>query len=318
MTADIKVFVEDWAPEYGSPYLIAGETDLQAELQEDGDRLEFRPGNPIADRRPVAFIDGVRRSEATMSASTGGTFCRGLAGAHASGAVVCHPDNPPRFDRCTAYRLIIWGSGFSATLPPVGGGWSWSTSSIASDEPDAPLAELQIRMREAEGELAEDLCEQGLLTVVDGPLNFVRSRDLPVAGFVKTHHRPLLAPEHHARIPLLPARHRTSLFRKRDDIYSAYLRLIEPAGTAGPWAGIIRIELPASAGLEACIETADELTAALPRFAGVPHADPRAPQNLQPIGALERHLRHLLGDPGLAARAVREAVRQFDVTGSAA
>jgi len=52
----------------------------------------------------------------------------------------------------------------------------------------------------------------------------------------------------------------------------------------------------------------DQAAAILPRYAGVAHRDPRAPQNLQPVGALEAHLRHLLGDPGLAYRAVREAV----------
>ena len=57
----------------------------------------------------------------------------------------------------------------------------------------------------------------------------------------------------------------------------------------------------------------------VPRFAGVPHRDPRAPQNLQPIGALETHLRHLLGHPGLATRAVREAVAALvGATGAAA
>jgi hypothetical protein len=58
----------------------------------------------------------------------------------------------------------------------------------------------------------------------------------------------------------------------------------------------------------AAATVADEVAATIPRYAGVPHRDPRAPQNLQPIGALETHLRHLLGDPGLAYRAVREAV----------
>jgi hypothetical protein len=59
-------------------------------------------------------------------------------------------------------------------------------SSVADSNPDAPAKELQIRMRQQEGLLAEDLCAAGYLTVVDGPLNFVRSRDLPVVGYVKT------------------------------------------------------------------------------------------------------------------------------------
>jgi hypothetical protein len=43
----------------------------------------------------------------------------------------------------------------------------------------------------------------------------------------------------------------------------------------------------------------------------VRHRDPRAPQNLQPVGALERQLRHLLGPADYAARAVRDAVAQL-------
>ena len=41
----------------------------------------------------------------------------------------------------------------------------------------------------------------------------------------------------------------------------------------------------------------------LPRFASDPVRDPRAPQNLYPVGALEARLRHRLGDPLLIRRA---------------
>jgi hypothetical protein len=40
----------------------------------------------------------------------------------------------------------------------------------------------------------------------------------------------------------------------------------------------------------------------------VPHKDPRAPQNLVPIGGLERELRHRLGDQQILYRALRAAV----------
>ena len=38
------------------------------------------------------------------------------------------------------------------------------------------------------------------------------------------------------------------------------------------------------------------------------HLDPRAPQNLVPIAALEKELRHRMGDPRLTYRALRGAV----------
>ena len=43
---------------------------------------------------------------------------------------------------------------------------------------------------------------------------------------------------------------------------------------------------------------ADRTAALLPVVGSEPHIDPRAPQNLVPIGALERELRHRMGDPG--------------------
>jgi hypothetical protein len=45
-----------------------------------------------------------------------------------------------------------------------------------------------------------------------------------------------------------------------------------------------------------------------------PHIDPRAPQNLVPIGALERELRHRMGDPGLVYRALRLAVSEREAS----
>jgi hypothetical protein len=166
-------------------------------------------------------------------------------------------------------------------------------------------------MRLAEGLLAESLAAAGYVTIVDGPLSYVRSRDQPVVGYVKTHSRPLLALDAHLRVPDLEAGERTSLFTLGTDRYSAYLRLAPVSPTSGPWTGIVRLEIPQSAGEQAAISVADAVAATIPRFAGIAHRDPRAPQNLQPVGALEKHLRHALGDGRLARRAVREAVAQL-------
>jgi hypothetical protein len=55
------------------------------------------------------------------------------------------------------------------------------------------------------------------------------------------------------------------------------------------------------------IALADRVALALPRFASAPHKDTRAPQNLYPIGGLERTLRHRLGDAAVVYRALRRA-----------
>jgi hypothetical protein len=67
--------------------------------------------------------------------------------------------------------------------------------------------------------------------------------------------------------------------------------------------------LEASGDLRAAeaIALAGRTAATLPTYASVPHKDPRAPQNLFPIGGLERELRHRLGDAALVQRALRIA-----------
>jgi hypothetical protein len=144
----------------------------------------------------------------------------------------------------------------------------------------------------------------------------MRAPDLPIVGYVKTHHRALLAAEDHARVPRLRSGERTTLFQlrrqgQRGSPYSCYFRLAPQAPTSSPWSGVVRLEVPESGGLDPARLLVDTVAAALCPFAGVPHRDPRAPQNLQPIGAHERHLRHLLGSPALATRAVRDAVSRL-------
>ena len=309
------IFVEGWAQSYGSPYLVKNDDTGASgvELVEDAGRFAMHPAPVAAEPRALVFVDGVRRGEASLYQLGDGGIARGVAGAHACGAVLVAPDGPPSFAEMQLARMVIWGSGRTGDLPPAVGGWSWESHSIAGEDPQAPLAELQQRMRNAEGRLAASLCASGRLVVADGPLDFSLRRDREIVGYVKTHRRALLEPSLHIQVPHLSARERTSIFRIGDERYSCYARLIDADAAHGPWSGIVRFEFPASAGLDAAVKAFDELAARLPKFAGVPHRDPRAPQNLQPIGALEWRLRHLLGPAGLAERAVRDAIHVLHV-----
>lgn len=315
----MTVFAEEWAATYGSPYLVVeddGPTG-DAELVEDG--AEFRCHSPVIDGAAprLAFVDGVRRGEAALYQvdDTTGAVARAVAGGHACGAVVV-ANGHPEFGANRVLRIVICGSGVKLELPAIAGGWQWKPVSIANTAPDAPLHELQIRMREEEGRLAEELCGDGYLVIVDGPLTFVRSRrDLPVVGYIKTHQRMLLPAEMHRKITTLGVGQRSSIFRLGADRYSCYLRVGNGFG-GGPWHGIVRLEVPQSAGLADTVRVVDLVAAIVPRYAGVAHCDPRAPQNLQPVGALEKHLRHLLGNGGLAVRAVRAAVHTLEAGGS--
>ena len=81
-----------------------------------------------------------------------------------------------------------------------------------------------------------------------------------------------------------------------------------PGPPGGPWAGIVRCE--ASAALRA--EQVDRARRpgrrdAAPLRVRAAQGSARAPQNLYPIGGLERELRHRLGDPNVVYRALRRA-----------
>jgi hypothetical protein len=306
----VQIYVEEWAASYGTPLLFPGEDDAAAAVMvEDGDDFRRHPGNVTDRSERVAFVDGVRRAEASLyqQRATTGAMIHGIAAAHASGSVVCLPGERPEYRDVTVNRMVVWGGGLTGVLPTMPGGWAWSTFSVDATEVDAPLKDLQRRMRKAEAELAERLMGQGFLTIVDGPLSYLRSLDVPVIGYVKTHHRRLLSPQAHAQVTTLNAGERSSLFRLGEDRYSCYLRLLSVPPRANPWHAIVRLELPQSVGLAGAVKVADRAAAMLPRFAGVAHCDPRAPQNLQPVGALEDQLRHRLAPAALAYRAVRDA-----------
>ncbi len=92
------------------------------------------------------------------------------------------------------------------------------------------------------------------------------------------------------------------------DRYTCYTRVGNPGPGGSPWSGIARLEFPSSPGIDAVASRATEMASQLPRYAGVPHRDPRAPVNLTPVKNLENHLSQCMGRVELATRAARTAV----------
>lgn len=144
------------------------------------------------------------------------------------------------------------------------------------------------------------------LLIVDGPL---RGRQhLPRAlGYIKSHRTTYLPPELNPLVGTLTPGQRTPVFLMGTswERHSWYLRL--PGSPGSPWAGIVRVECSADLPITEVIRLANLSQTALGRFASAAYKDPRAPQNLYPIGGLERELRHRLGEPQLLYRALREA-----------
>jgi hypothetical protein len=303
------IFCSDWAAAYGTPYLEAPASSVDvdvARIVEDDGVFRAHDGLAAPDLT-VVFVDGVRRMEAHLTAETAGTVVRGVSGAHGVGSVVCAPGQGPRFERCASRRYLVWEGGKDVHLPRHPSGFAWEVDSIAPGAETTAEARLQDLMRDAERTLAEELSREDRLIVLDGPLNRVRTQGRRVMGYVKTHHRIPLDAAGRAVVATLVAGQRTSLFLPRDDVYSAYVRMPSTRRT-GVWGATVRLEIPTQVGLRAAADLADLAAALLPRYAGVGHIDPRAPQNLQPVAALERYLRHGLGDVALAVRATRESV----------
>lgn len=308
------VGVDPFDPAYGSGFQVGETADLALDCEFVEDDGAFAHHPPAVRDRPcrLAFVDGTMRTEAHLTLTNAdGERSLGLAGSWGAGAVLVSPGAPARVARVTIGRVTIFAGGRSVRLPEQSGGWRWDPFAVPGDDLVAARQHLQRLMRDAEADLAEALCGEGWLTVLDGPLHGIRHRrGLPIVGYVKTHHRRTLSPEHWARVPRLGVGERSGLFGMGDDVFACYLRIGDPGPWASDWAGIVRLEIPAGVGQVAAATAADQATGWLPDFASPLHRDARAPVNLTAVAGLERHLHHLQGPPRLALRAVREAATE--------
>jgi hypothetical protein len=185
---------------------------------------------------------------------------------------------------------------------------------VPESDPGALIKRFHSAMRRSEGALSERLARDGVFVVADGPINDLSATEK--VGYVKSHRRPYLSDERAAVIGRLGRAERTPLFLigagGAYPRYSWYLRLAD-RDRGHSWAGIARAEVSSALDLAAARRVADRVTAILPGVAAEAHLDPRAPQNLVPIAALERELRRRMGDPGVVYRALRHATMAGEV-----
>jgi hypothetical protein len=232
----------------------------------------------------------------------------GICGTFAVGAAVW--DREARRSWITEERVGRWavlGGGRAETFPVVALDPPYATATTPDTDPAGLVRTLHTKMRTAEGHVATALAS-GCFVVADGPLNELAP--VPAVGSIKSHRVTYLPPERSVVVAALRPRQRTPLFTISEyRRYSWYVRLAHvPGGHA--WSGIVRCEASGQLPTGDVIRLADRTAAVLPLVASEPHLDPRAPQNLVPIAALERQLRHRMGDRGLVYRALREAVHE--------
>jgi hypothetical protein len=304
----MKFTVDPWDPAYGASVeseLV--QSAIEAEVAIEVPVEQWAPRDPpLGTSVPdaVVFVDGVRRVEARVWIEDGETAVPGILASYAAGAVRC--DGVAKIVDPLVGRGVFAPGDALADIETRHGRFVAHPADDAT--PQKLMKTLLSAMADLEVQVAERARRAGdELLLLDGPLK--HRRHVPHAvGIVKTHDVKYLEPAQDRVVGLLEAGQRTPVFRvdaQPFSRYSWYVRLPGPPG--GPWAGIVRCEATGALPPAAVIELADTVTTVLPTFASAPHKDARAPQNLYPIGGLERDLRHRLGDAAVIYRALRRA-----------
>src|SRR5947207_1132404 len=300
----VSYAIDPWDPGYGVAF---GEELDGGALEESTAELDLDLEMPSAQWRPVdpdpatvlpgmvLFADGVRRIDARVWVhGTRPQPVPGIAASFAAGLVSC--DGAARISDVMVERGL-----FTAAAEATGitaGRVSYPARLAAGAAFEQLSLALQQRLTRAEVQLALTYRAQNPaaddLLVIDGPLRGRTHLDRAV-GYIKSHHASYLPPEQAAVVSALRPGQRTPAFTMGTSWRrtSWYLQLPRTAGV--PWSGVVRLECSADLPLAEVTRLGDLTARVLPPLASVPHKDPLAPQNLVPIGGLERELRHRLG-----------------------
>ena len=315
-----RIHVESWSPEYGAPLELSEESEPAASVDPEVETPDWRPipGSDLTAPPEVTFVDGVRRIEARLTIDDPSEGpAPGIMGAFGVGAVLWEREIPrSTFVGLSVERMVVMAKGYNWDIAKLGG-LPVSAESEPGDDPSMLLSHVQRRMRAAEQLLASDLAMSRRLVIADGRNHELGRRR--IVGFVKTHQVMYLGGRYRLLIGRLRAGERTPLFLIDTGFlprYSWYLRLADLAG-GHSWTGIVRCEVSAAVGRDTALEVAGWTAALLPQLASQRHIDPRAPQNLVPIAALERELRKRLGDQRMAHRFLSAAVHRRKLAAAA-
>lgn len=298
----MKFTVEAWDSDYGAPTDAelddaSQNVDVTVEIKPEDWRPLLPESDPVAD---ILFVDGVRRVDATLWIEQPPDFPGfALAATYAAGAVRCN--GLAHLEEAVVERGLFTSAPADDVGTRVG---TYEVKATKGTTPEELWLGIQQRMGDLEAAVTRSVGSAELV-VVDGPLSHARDIDNAV-GYIKTQKVQYLPLELRQVLTSLPAGYRTPLFLTTTSWsrYSWYLRLANHAGPAG---GLVRCEIDANMNSGDAARIATKVSATLPRYASARHKDPRAPQNLYPIGGLERELRRRLGDKELSMRSLRRA-----------
>lgn len=334
----MRLRLDPWATDYDTAFHAeAGEA--RASVTPDLEHAEWRPidpapGAPLYAR--LLFTDGSRRSEArVLLEDERRQLAFGAIGTFGIGAVDCCSRGARRAEYldwdtlgvAPVQRLCALSSGYAlehfALLPRFRrslGRLEYRVVSTPEKEAEAVLRRLQFEMLEAERQLASRLTEThpDALVITDGPRP--RMGGAPrVVGYLKTIHALPLDERHLEVVRRLEAGQRSPIYLvshqdKSQQLFEWFLRLRDPRPWLYSFAGMVRLQAHAgsdpAARLPEVRRLADWLSSRLPTFATRAHQDPRAPQQLLPVRALEGELRRRMGHAQMVRRRLMQHLQE--------
>jgi hypothetical protein len=269
--------------------------------------LTADPSEPVPST--ILFLDGVRRIDARVWLHAGDAQpAPGIAASYAAGLVCLN--GTARISDVAVERGLFTAATEVSDIDSRHA--RYVARKAAGPGMDQLSLALQQHLSETEVRLAllfrAAHPDAGDLLFTDGPLRGRSHLDRTI-GYIKTHHTTYLPPPEAAVVGALRPGERTPAFTMGTSWrrQAWYLRL--PGTSGAPWAGVVRLECSADLPLPEVRRLANLSALLLPPLASSPHKDPRAPQNLVPIGGLERELRRRLGDQQLLFRSLAAAAR---------
>jgi hypothetical protein len=306
-SATVTYTVDPWDPGYGvargdEPAGPESSARLELDLELKAD--DWKPIDPQVVPLPgsVLFLDGVQRIDARVWRHDDGPEpTPGVLASVAVGLVRC--DGAAEVVDVAVDRGLFAEAGDDIVTRHARYAFHHAPGGL-----DKLVFGVTRRMSELEVTLANAWREHSNveddLLVVDGPLRG-RTHLARTVGYVKTHQKSYLQASQAAVVADLAPGQRSPVFGMGTswERKSWYLRL--PGSSRAPWSAVVRLECSAELSTPDATALADITARVLPGLASAPHKDPRAPQNLVPIGGLERQLRHRLGDQALLYRSLR-------------
>jgi uncharacterized protein len=321
--------LESWGTDYDSPINFNDEentTVKSIDLTVESEKWKALQPDRFANLpKQIVFVDGRCRLDSRFLGQKDREILYGVFATLAVGAV--------RVDRNTQRatclepkikRAIAIGGNLTPPITcipcPLGSNTTLRYDlclTSSENNPKAALFSIQKAMLEAEARLAEQFNgDRSIFVIRDGPLLYgsYKSPGLTM-GYVKTMGKQYLTGDAAKLLWNLKLGERTPIFsigkpKSFKSHWSWYLRsgeqnIIPKKLGYHDLHGIVRLDLYSEVPLEKAVEIANLSTILIPEYASHPVRDPRAPQNLTPVGGLEKELGRHMGDKKVVERRIR-------------